>query len=56
VKGTMKSVRTYTTVQCGIGVDDNIDLDSDLVYGAADKTCNKEQDLPIHCVSSQPLM
>lgn len=32
LKGTTKSPRAYSSVQCGARQDDNIELNSDLVY------------------------
>jgi hypothetical protein len=33
LEGLTKSPKAYTSVQCGPGLDDHVELNSDLVYG-----------------------
>ena len=56
VNGITKCSKAYTSVQYGIGADDNFDLNSDLVYSTANGAFSNEKIVLTHDISSQPLL
>jgi len=54
VNNVTKRSKAYTSVQYGIGADDNFDFNSDLVYSMP--VGHSETIMLIHGISSQPLL